>query len=254
MFGQGLDFGSITNVGEPLVTSFTSTSTVVNSSLTSVLGFGYNVNDGYLYTLENTTPGNDPRPLVKRNALTGAYISTGGNFTSSVTGTNLQNFAIDSDGYFWFMFRNSSASKVRKYDFNGNYQNVEHTIVPYYGDGVAIDTSKTPNVIYGTRNNSNTIYRINTNGVSQGAISIQNGTNSDQIMYCNPSVMMRVYSQGSYAGNMYKFNIDTNQSLGSFPAYDIKHYAGGAYNPVDKIAWFVNYGTNNQIRKFTANF
>ena len=250
MFGQGLDFGSITNVGEPLVTSFTSTSTTVNTSLQSIYGFGYNVNDGYLYTLENAS-GNDPRPLVKRNALTGAYISTGGNFASSVTGANLLNFAIDSDGYFWFMFRNSSASKVRKYDFNANYQNVEHTIVPYYGDGVAIDTSKTPNVIYGTRSSSNTIYRINTNGVSQGAISIQNGTNSDQIMYCNPSVMMRL-ERGT--PGTYKFNLETNQAIGSFPAYDFRDFPGGAYNPVDKIAWFVNYGTANQMRKFTANF
>jgi|TARA_B110000495_G_C22906884_1_gene529435 hypothetical protein len=240
----------------PLVTSFTSTNTTVNGSLDAIYGFGYNVNDGYLYTLDNRTVG-DYRVLVKRNATTGAYISTGGVFSPSVTpGHNLTNFAIDSGGNFWFMFRGASNSKVRKYDFNGNYLNVEHTIATVYCDGVAIDTSQAIDVIYAAGNTalmSNTIYKINTNGGGAGSISIQNGSNSDQIMYCSPSVMMRVFSQGSLAGNMYKFNLDTNQAIGSFAAYNMGNQ-GGAYNPVDKIAWISNYGSINSMRKFTANF
>jgi hypothetical protein len=248
----------------PLVTSFTSTNTTVNGSLDAIYGFGYNVNDGYLYTLDNRTVG-DYRVLVKRNATTGAYISTGGVFSPSVTpGHNLTNFAIDSGGNFWFMFRGSSTtsppttSKVRKYDFNGNYLNVEHTIATVYCDGVAIDTSQAIDVIYAAGVGQyaaqyNTVYKINTNGGGAGNISIQGGNNSDQIMYCSPSVMMRIYSQGSTAGSMHKFNLDTNQAIGSFAAYNMGNQ-GGAYNPVDKIAWISNYGITNSMRKFTANF
>ena len=92
MFGQGLDFGSITNVGEPLVTSFTSTSTVVNSSLTALYGISYNPNDGYIYTREQNFGPTTFTGLIKRNATTGAYISQAGNFLN--VGFNIQFFDI----------------------------------------------------------------------------------------------------------------------------------------------------------------
>ena len=121
-----------------------------------------------------------------------------------------------------------------------------------YCDGVAIDTSQAIDVIYAAGNTglmSNTVYKINTNGGGAGSISIQGGNNSHQIMYCSPTQIIRVADQGS---SSYRYNIDTNVSL-SMGNVTNWGYNGGAYNPVDKIAWISNYGPGD-MRKFTANF
>jgi hypothetical protein len=246
MFGQGLDFGSITNVGEPLVTSFTSTSTVVNSSLTALYGISYNPNDGYIYTREQNFGPTTFTGLIKRNATTGAYISQAGNFLN--VGFNIQFFDIDSSGNVWIMQRNSTSSIIRKYDLNANYLNVQYAIVPYYGNGVAIDTSQTPNVIYGCRAGGSDVYRINTNGVSQGAVNIQGGNNSEFIFYCSPSQIIRLASSSA---STYRYNINTNANI-SIGSVTNAGPNGGAYNPIDKIAWLSN--GNTSMRKFTANF
>ena len=158
--------GGISQVGEPPITypvSFSSTSTTFNPYYSVVHGVCFHPTDGYLYTSEvDNSTGN--YYFVKRNATTGAYIST-----SSSYGTVQQyGLAITSDGSFWVIDR-SSSSKLRKYNSSGVYQNFEFNATGYYADDVVCDDN---DIFYVIRAASSTIYTYNTSGVSQGNFSL----------------------------------------------------------------------------------
>ena len=94
-------------------------------------GLAFHPTDGYLYTVERDS-NNVNFYFVKRNATTGAYISTS---SSSIGTGQLYGLAITSDGSFWVIQR-STSSKLRKYNSSGVYQNFEFSVTGYYADVV----------------------------------------------------------------------------------------------------------------------
>jgi hypothetical protein len=236
--------GGITQVGTPpvsLIQSFTSTSTTFSRQLSNMYGLCFHPTDGYLYTTERDgSTGNFY--FIKRNATTGAYISTS---SSSIGTGQLYGIAITSDGSFWVIQR-STSSKLRKYNSSGVYQNFEFSVVGYYADSVVCDNN---DILYVNRTNSSTVYTYNTSGVYQGAFNLA-GTNDYSLMHSDG-----VLHKGSNATTVYTRDIAASSNTGSWlmPS-GTAMYMTNDYSPTLGFAWIIDVSNSIQARKFTPNF
>ena len=236
--------GGIAQVGEPPITypvSFSSTSTTFSRQLSNMYGLSFHPTDGYLYTIERD--GNTGNfYFIKRNATTGAYISTS---SSSIGTGQIYGCAITSDGSFWVIQR-STSSKLRKYNSSGVYQNFEFSVTGYYANSVVCDNN---DILYVTREGSTVIYTYNTSGVGQGNFGFGNAAH--QVLMHADGALNRG-GNGNYvyvrdiaaATNVSPWNMPTNNALS----------LGSDYSPTLGFAWIIGVGNGTQAGKFTPNF
>ena len=232
--------GGITQVGEPPITypvSFSPTSTTFNSYYSFIFGVCFHTTDGYLYTLERENA-TGFHYFVKRNATTGAYIST-----SSSIGTGQQyGLGITSDGSFWVINR-SSSSKLRKYNSSGVYQNFEFSVTGYYANDAVCDDN---DIFYVIRESSSTIYTYNTSGVYQGGFSLGN-TNDVGLMHAGGSLHKSTSSTQVFVRDIAGA---TNVSDWYMPS-NYKFRGASDYDSTLGFAWI---GAGTYVEKFTPNF
>jgi len=239
--------GGITQVGTPPVsypTSFSATSTTVADYHDFPFGAAYNAVDGYLYTLERDESDGNKFDLIRRNATTGAFISSRGKI-----GTDFGGLDFDSNGYAWAVQR-SSNSVVRKYNTSAVYQNVQFNVTGFYADDVAIDDN---DIFYVVRNSSATIYSYNISGVGQGNFNL--GTNGNvNIVHADGKLWV-----GNGSSTWYGRTIATSTNEDNFTnnnPYGSDNLQAAAYIPDSEILWNVEFlsGTGQVFRKYTANF
>lgn len=234
--------GGISQVGEPPITypvSFSSTSTTFSDQLGNMYGLAFHPTDGYLYTIERD--GSNNFYFVKRNATTGAYISTS---SSSIGTGQLYGLAITSDGSFWVIQR-STSSKLRKYNSSGVYQNFEFSVTGYYADVVVSDNN---DIFYVMRTGSQTIYTYNTSGVYQGGFTF--GFNDNGLMHAEGSLHI--------GGNSNQVSVRdiaaaTNLSSWNMPSGTEMKFSCD-YSPTLGFAWIIDISNGTRARKFTPNF
>ncbi len=214
------------------VTNFTLASPQVTRN-GAFRGIAYNSNDGYLYTLNEVGSG---RYIEKRNAATGAHISTG---STNVGG--YQGLAIDSNNYAWVCDRGTT-SYVRKYNLDGVYQNVSFQVETFYIDSIAIDQRY--DHIYTNRTNSPSVNKHQTDGTQLSGFSFGNG--ADIMISLMGSVLFRSGNNSQPTA----YNVDLGQQVGSASNLGFAwQFDGGAYNPIDQIVWINTY---SNIKKYDA--
>ena len=232
--------GGIAQAGEPPITypvSFSPTSTTFNPYYSGVRGLCFHPTDGYLYTSERDNATSNYY-FVKRNATTGAYISTSSSFGTG----QLYGFAITSDGSFWVISR-SASSKLRKYNSSGVYQNVEFSVTGYYANYVVCDDN---DIFYVVREASSTIYTYNTSGVGQGNFSMGN-TNDAGLMHASGSLHKATGSTQVFVRDIAGA---TNVSSWYMPL-SYRFQGISDYDSTLGFAWITSW---SYVEKFTPNF
>ena len=225
-------------------TSFSATSTGFARYHDYSAGAAYNAVDGYLYTLERDESDGNKFDLIRRNATTGAFISSQGKI-----GTDFGGLDFDSNGYAWVVQR-SSNSVVRKYNTSAVYQNVQFNVTGFYADDVAIDDN---DIFYVVRNSSSTIYSYNISGVGQGNFNLGSNGNVN-IVHAGGKLWV-----GDGSSTWYGRTIATSTNEDNFTnnnPYGYDQLWAAAYIPDIEILWNRDNisGTVWGFRKYTANF
>lgn len=225
-------------------TSFSATSTTVTDYHDFTFGVAYNPVDGYLYTLERDESDGNSFDLIRRNATTGAFISSQGKI-----GIDFGGLDFDSNGYAWIIKR-SSNSVVRKYNTSAVYQNVEFNVTGFYADDVAIDNN---DILYVIRTSSLTIYSYNLSGVGQGNFNLGSNNNTN-IVHTDGRLWV-----GNGSSTWYGRTIATSTNEDNFTnnnPYGADQLQAAAYIPDSQILWNTESvsGIGGVFRKYTANF